>query len=166
VTDRPERDEVFADVTWSRPSSRLVAVRRTEITLVALPLLILGVVIPLVAGPAWAAVLVGGILLTVASMADVLVRRRIRSWRYAEREDDLVLRRGLLFDRLTIVPYGRMQFVDVVAGPLERIFGVASVHLHTAAAATDARIPGLSREDAAQLRDALTRLGEVRAAGL
>jgi membrane protein YdbS with pleckstrin-like domain len=166
VTGRPAGEEVFTDVTWLRPSPRLLAVRRTEIMLVALPSLVLGLVIPLVTGAAWVALLVGGIVVALAVLADLLVRRRIRSWRYAEREDDLVLRRGLLFDRLTIVPYGRMQFVDVVAGPLERIFGVASVHLHTAAAATDARIPGLGREDAAQLRDALTRLGETRAAGL
>ncbi len=94
------------------------------------------------------------------------VGRRWGSWGYAEREDDLLVRRGVMFARLSVVPYGRMQFIDVTAGPLERAFGLATVHLHTAAAATDARIPGLEREEAARLRDALAELGETQAAGL
>ena len=49
---------------------------------------------------------------------------------------------------------------------LERAFGLATVRLHTAAAATDARIPGLEREEAARLRDSLAELGEAQAAGL
>jgi membrane protein YdbS with pleckstrin-like domain len=59
-----------------------------------------------------------------------------------------------------------MQFIDVTAGPIERSFGLATVRMHTAAAASNARIPGLSREDAARLRDQLAALGESRAAGL
>jgi len=94
------------------------------------------------------------------------VGRRFGSWGYAEREDDLLVRRGVMFARLSVVPYGRMQFIDVTAGPLERAFGLASVRLHTAAAATDARIPGLTREEAARLRDRLAELGEAQAAGL
>jgi uncharacterized protein len=94
------------------------------------------------------------------------VGRRYRSWGYAEREDDLLIRRGVMFARLSVVPYGRMQFIDVTAGPLERSFGLATVRLHTAAAATDARIPGLEREEAARLRDSLAELGEAQAAGL
>jgi membrane protein YdbS with pleckstrin-like domain len=59
-----------------------------------------------------------------------------------------------------------MQFVDVTAGPLERLFGLATVQLHTAAAASDATIPGLLPEEAARLRDRLAALGEARAEGL
>jgi len=94
------------------------------------------------------------------------VRRRIRTWGYAEREDDLLVQRGVLFARLSVVPYGRMQFIDVTAGPLERSFGLATVRMHTAAAASDARIPGLERDEAARLRDRLAELGEAQAAGL
>jgi uncharacterized protein len=107
-----------------------------------------------------AAVLVGGTLLWR------FVGRRFGSWGYAERDDDLLVRRGVMFARLSVVPYGRMQFIDVTAGPLERAFGLATVRLHTAAAATDARIPGLEREEAARLRDRLAELGEAQAAGL
>lgn len=92
--------------------------------------------------------------------------RAVRAWGYAERDQDLLVRHGLLVRRLSIVPYARMQFVDVTAGPLERAFGLATVQLHTAAAASDARVPGLTPDEAARLRDRLTALGEDRAEGL
>lgn len=92
--------------------------------------------------------------------------RAVRVWGYAERDDDLLVRHGLLVRRLSIVPYSRMQFVDVSAGPLERAFDLATVQLHTAAAASDARVPGLRPAEASRLRDRLTALGEDRAEGL
>jgi membrane protein YdbS with pleckstrin-like domain len=107
-----------------------------------------------------------GAFLVAGALLWRFVGRRFRSWGYAEREDDLLVRRGVMFARLSVVPYGRMQFIDVIAGPLERTFGLATVRLHTAAAATDARIPGLEREEAARLRDTLAELGEAQAAGL
>jgi membrane protein YdbS with pleckstrin-like domain len=111
------------------------------------------------------------VLVPAGLAAFVLIRlpfviRGLRSWGYAERADDLLVRHGLLFRRLSIVPYGRMQFVDVKAGPVERLFGLATVQLHTAAAASDARIPGLVPAEAARLRDRLASLGEARAEGL
>jgi membrane protein YdbS with pleckstrin-like domain len=96
----------------------------------------------------------------------ITIVRAVRAWGYAERESDLLVRHGLLVRRLSIVPYARMQFVDVTAGPLERGFGLATVQLHTAAAASDARVPGLGPAEAARLRDRLTALGEDRAEGL
>ncbi len=105
-------------------------------------------------------------VLVLGAIAVPIVGRRYRSWGYAERDEDLLVRRGVMFARLSVVPYGRMQFIDVTAGPLERAFGLATVRLHTAAASTDARIPGLAREEAARLRDSLAELGESQAAGL
>jgi membrane protein YdbS with pleckstrin-like domain len=93
-------------------------------------------------------------------------RNRFRSWSYTERDEDLIVKRGVMIRRLSVVPYGRMQFVDVTAGPIDRLFRLASVRLHTAAAASDARIPGLERHEADRLRDRLAALGEAKAAGL
>lgn len=112
-----------------------------------------------VAGGVAAVVVVGAICL-------LAVRRRFHAWAYQERDEDLVVSRGVMFRRQSVVPYGRMQFVDVTAGPVERIFKLSTVKLHTAAAASDARIPGLEREEAARLRDRLAALGEAKAAGL
>ena len=105
-------------------------------------------------------------LLAAGLAAWLLLRGRYRSWGWAERDDDLVVRRGVLFHQTTVVPYGRMQFIDVSAGPVDRIFGLATVQLHTAAAATDARIPGLEHHDADRLRDRLAAAGEARSTGL
>ena len=59
-----------------------------------------------------------------------------------------------------------MQMVDLTAGPIDRWLGIATVQLHTAAATTDATIPGLPPEDAAALRDRLAARGEARSAGM
>lgn len=95
-----------------------------------------------------------------------VIIRAVAAWGYAERDNDLLVRHGLLVRRLSIVPYARMQFVDVTAGPLERSFKLATVQLHTAAAASDAKVPGLRPPEASRLRDRLTALGEDRAEGL
>jgi membrane protein YdbS with pleckstrin-like domain len=96
----------------------------------------------------------------------VFLRRSVLAWGYAERADDLLVRHGLMIRRLSIVPYARMQFVDVTAGPLERAAGLATVTLHTAAAASDASVPGLEAAEATRLRDRLAALGEIREEGL
>ena len=61
---------------------------------------------------------------------------------------------------------GRMQLVDVTAGPIDRSLGLTTVKLHTAAATTDAAIPGLPPEEAGALRDRLAARGEEHSAGL
>jgi hypothetical protein len=94
------------------------------------------------------------------------LRRRARAWRYQERDDDLLVARGVLIQRLSVVPYGRMQYVEVTRGPFERIFGLSTVRMHTAAFASDARVPGLEPDQALRLRDQLAALGEAHAAGL
>jgi membrane protein YdbS with pleckstrin-like domain len=117
-------------------------------------------------GSAIAGAVALGAVVVAGIAVGVVVWRRYRAWGYAEREDDLLVRRGVMVKRLTVVPYGRMQFIDVTAGPVDRVFGLSTVQLHTAAAATDARIPGLAIPEAERLRDRLAALGESRAAGL
>jgi membrane protein YdbS with pleckstrin-like domain len=150
---------------WRRPSPRLLHVRRFEVGAVTVLAAVgAGIVGALSSG--WAGASAAAAVLAAGVLVESFVRRRVRAWSYAEREDDLLVKRGVLFSRLSVVPYGRMQFIDVTAGPIERSFGLATVRLHTAAAASDARIPGLSREEADRLRDRLAELGESQAAGL
>jgi uncharacterized protein len=134
--------------------------------MVALPLSLAVLVPAWVFGSAAAGVPAVVGVTVIASIAWRLLRGRYRSWGYLERADDLVVRHGLLFRQLTVVPYGRMQFIDVSAGPIDRLFGLATVQLHTAAAASDARIPGLEQAEADRLRDRLASLGEAQATGL
>ena len=91
------------------------------------------------------------------------VGRRVRSWGYAERDDDLVVGSGIWFRRLVVVPYGRLQFVDVTRwSPLDRAFGLTSVQLHRRRH-VGCRYPRSRPEVAAQLRDRLAaRASNVR----
>jgi membrane protein YdbS with pleckstrin-like domain len=161
-------DEAFdpEDASWSRVSPGLARLRRTVLVAVVAVLIALSVVIGLAVDAR--AVAVAGAVVGIAAGGGGwwLVGRNYRAWGYAERAEDLLVRHGVAFRQLVVVPYGRMQFVDVTAGPLQRRFGVATVQLHTAAAATDAQIPGLVPAEAARLRDRLAAHGESRAAGL
>lgn len=154
------------EAVWAAPSPRLRTLRRAEVAVVGLIVAIVAAVIAGVAASWSVAAICVVVTVVAAAVADVFVERRVKAWGFAERGDDLLVRRGVMFRRLSVIPYGRMQFVDVTAGPLERSFGLATVQMHTAAAASDARIPGLERVEADRLRDQLTALGESHAAGL
>ncbi len=162
-------DELFAPPgnTWRPVSPALARMRRTALAVAVAVLLLADVVLGVVlAPPAWLPVLAGGVVLAAAAGAWVLIGRNARWWGYAERDEDLYIKHGALFRKLVVVPYGRMQYVDVHAGPLDQAFGIANVHLHTASPGTSARIPGLPAAEASRLRDRLTSLGEAQAAGL
>jgi hypothetical protein len=140
--------------------------RLTEITVVGVVLAVIAGSVALSAESSEVAlVAVLGIALC-SGAAWWFVRNRFNAWGYLERDEDLEVRRGVMVQRLSVVPYGRMQFVEITTGPVERLFGLATVKLHTAAAASDARIPGLHPDEAARLRDRLAALGEAKAAGL
>jgi uncharacterized protein len=152
-------------VAWQPVSPKLITVELIARITFALVLLAgLGAGWALASYWAWPAAM--AVVVVYAIWRAAITVRAVRAWGYAERDQDLLVRHGLLVRRLSIVPYARMQFVDVTAGPLERAFGLATVQLHTAAAATDARVPGLPPAEAARLRDRLTALGEDRAEGL
>lgn len=151
---------------WLRPSPRLWRMRRAEVVTISVVLAaFFGLVLLAAGGPLPGLISAVAVLVLGATLAWFL-RRRFRAWRYQERHEDLIVARGVMVQRLSVVPYGRMQFVEVTAGPIERLFRLSTVKLHTAAAASDARIPGLERAEAARLRDRLTELGESMAAGM
>ena len=153
-------------MTWLRPSPRMWSARQLQLGVVTVIAVLPVTIVLLAAEERTAAVACAAGLLALAVAFYGVLHGRYRAWGYAEREDDLLVRRGVMIRRLSIVPYGRMQFVDVTAGPIDRMFRLATVQLHTAAAATDARIPGLAVEEAHRLRDRLAALGEAQAAGL
>ncbi len=153
---------------WLRLSEKLVIARRLMMLLGMVVLLVVWVALLLfvTAIPAWIPWLLIVLTLAFTGWGWWLIGRRVRSYGYVERREDLLVTSGILFRRLVVVPYGRLQLVDVVAGPVDRVFGIATVRLHTAAATTDATIPGLTPELAAALRDRLARAGESRGAGM
>ena len=135
-------------------ATKLAVARRITLLVFLLVPAAGAVVLAALGQTAWA-IAVGAGTIVLLTWLWWLIGRRVRSFGYAERADDLLVTSGILFRRLVVVPYGRMQLVDLTAGPLDRALGVATVQLHTAAATTDATIPGLPPEDAGALRDRL-----------
>jgi uncharacterized protein len=146
-------------------SHRFWIARQAELAALFVPMLVAAIVAAVALNVAVALLLPVGVA-AWGAVSWAVERGRYRAWGYAERADDLIVQCGLMFKRVSVVPYGRMQFIDVTAGPVDRLFGLATVQLHTAAAATDARIPGLLAADANGLRDRLASVGEAKATGL
>jgi len=123
---RSRRRGLDAGITgWHRVSSKLLAVEVTGILIAGL----VGVAVAVAVGfaNATAGWVLGGAVAVVTVIRLVIARARVRSIGYVLREDDLVLRRGILYSRLVAVPYGRMQLVDVTRGPVARLLGLAEL---------------------------------------
>ncbi|HWD62540.1 MAG TPA: PH domain-containing protein [Humibacter sp.] len=150
---------------WRRVSPRYVVV-------VLVSSLIGGVVAAAIAvfawlvlgwGWAWIALIV---IVVIALVQLIIAPRRARAIGYQLRDDDLLIRRGIMFQRFVAVPYGRMQLLDIERGPVDRLLGLAELKFVTAAASSRVSIPGLVDTDAAWLRDRLVELAEARRTGL
>ncbi|HEX4949401.1 MAG TPA: PH domain-containing protein [Blastocatellia bacterium] len=86
--------------------------------------------------------------------------RYYQAWGYRIDEHVLETRRGRVFQTTRLLPLNRLQHVDLQQGPLERLFGLAHLELHTAGTQNASiTIPGLAHEEAARLRDHLVALG-------
>lgn len=152
---------------WQRVSPKLATIRRILILVPVAVVILAGVMLLLMLSDLrWIGALLIAIGACAAGWGWSWAGRNQRSWGYAENDDDLLVTSGVMFKRLVAIPYGRMQFVDVEAGPLARAYGVATVTLHTASAETAADIPGLPAAEATRLRNRLTELGEAHGAGV
>lgn len=154
---------------WQRVSPALATRDRVVAAAVDVPFVVAGVVVALLPLQGWVRVL--GAVLAVAALVSFAVSwgvagRQAARRGYLETEDELVLTSGVLFRSLTVVPYGRLQYADVQAGPLQRSLGIATVTVHTASPRTAATLPGLPTDEAARLRDVLTARVRERGAGV
>lgn len=151
-------------VTWRRVSPRLVWVELVGGAGFLMVVLAAGVVMFLL--QVWIVVAVVAAIAIIAIVNLALTPRRVRSIGYQLREDDLLFRRGIMWQRFVAVPYGRMQLVDINRGPIARGLGLSELKFVTAAAAAGVTIPGLTEAEAEQLRDHLVSVAESRRAGL
>lgn len=107
-----------------------------------------------------------GVIIVITLLTLLILPRQARAIGYMLRADDIVFRKGILWQRMIAVPYGRMQLVDITQGPLDRAFGVSQLKMVTAAATTGVQIPGLTQAAAEALRDTLIEVAETRRTGL
>jgi uncharacterized protein len=87
----------------------------------------------------------------------IIVRAPLRRYRargYDMGADRLRVVRGLIFHSDTVVPFGRVQHIDVHQGPIERGYGLATLVLHTAGNHNaSVSLPGLGHADALAMRE-------------
>jgi membrane protein YdbS with pleckstrin-like domain len=99
--------------------------------------------------------IVSGIALLLALFIIIRVpNRRYHTRGYQVSSDRLRVVRGYLWRSDTIVPFGRVQHIDVDQGPIERALGIATMTLHTAGSHNASiRLPGLGHELAIAMRE-------------
>lgn len=96
-----------------------------------------------------------------------LIPRQVSAIGWQITETDLVIHRGILFESVTVIPLGRLQYVEVERGPIDSLYGLASITLHTASAASiSGTIPGLTPEEASTMQKVLSRNGHSQQMGL
>ena len=82
--------------------------------------------------------------------------RRYRHWGYAMGTDRLRIVRGYMFFRDTVVPFGRIQHIDVDQGPIDRRYDLATLTVHTAGNHNSTvALPGLLHSEALAMRETI-----------
>ena len=95
-------------------------------------------------------------LLLYGFIAFVVPARKYRHWGYDMGTDRIRIVRGYMFYHDTIVPFGRIQHIDVDQGPIDRRYGLATLTVHTAGNHNSkVALPGLSHADALAMREAI-----------
>jgi uncharacterized protein len=155
----------LGDGTWHQLARAYVWVSLISSGLVLVIVLAIALVLHLLLHQWWVWI-PAGVILLILVWTIAITPRQARAYGYQLRRDDLVFRRGILWQRVVAVPYGRMQLVDITHGPLDRGFGIAQLKLVTAAASTGVTIPGLPQAAAERLRDTLIDVAETRRTGL
>ncbi|MDZ4307095.1 PH domain-containing protein [Allopontixanthobacter sp.] len=152
---RPEDAPGFGDDTLTPLHPNHVKVLRIEISLFTVPFVIGSLVLET------ALLLPAGSFIVPVVLAAALLIIRVPLRRYHARgfamgADRLRVVRGLLFRSDTVVPFGRVQHIDVNQGPLERAYGLATLTLHTAGSHNaSVHLPGLLNEDALSMRETI-----------
>lgn len=99
-------------------------------------------------------IITGIVLLIILLFVIILPKRRYNHRGYHMGADRLRIVRGYLFRSDTVVPFGRIQHIDVDQGPLQRGYGMATLTVHTAGNQNSSvSLPGLLHEDATAMRE-------------
>lgn len=106
--------------------------------------------------PLPAGIIIGPILFFAFLMVVILPGRIYRRWGYDMGDEQLRILRGFLWRTDTIVPFNRIQHIDVAQGPLQRMFGLSTLIVHTAGTHNSiVTLPGLATDNAELMRDTI-----------
>lgn len=148
-------DELVLDgsVHHLDPRARLVWALGSAIVLVVIGAAL--TIWALVSGNGSLGALAAGVTLALVIVAFVAAHLEWTRWTWSAWDDALELNHGVVSRHESLVPYHRIQQIDVERDPLERLVGLSSLVLRTAAATTDAKLPGIAAEHADLLRHEL-----------
>ncbi|MDH4279946.1 MAG: PH domain-containing protein [Acidimicrobiia bacterium] len=109
-------------------------------------------------GPVWVPLAAAVVVVAMIGLAAVLQTMSVRHLGYLVREHDLTLRRGVIVRITSTIPYNRVQHVGIDRGPIERLYGLATLQLRSAGGVIG--ISGLTTSDANRLKELVaTRAG-------
>lgn len=174
VSSQPAPPQSVPEPQWVPAASRYLTVRFVH-TISALALPILAGVALYCAGAFFggpeALRIVGLVVVAVFGLWGLwwilTTPRRTRALGYALESNHLMARRGIVFRSMSSMPYGRIQYVDVDSGPLERMCGVARLTVRTAGTTTGTMVLfGIPLNVAEELRADLVRRADERMAAL
>ena len=132
---------------------------RVQATITAIPFLIAALVIEFATREAALlppGAIAGPVLLIALALIIRVPARRYHARGYQISADRLRVVRGLLWRSDTVVPFGRVQHIDVHQGPIDRFFGIATLTLHTAGNHNaSVALPGLGEPLAREMRETI-----------
>ncbi len=136
------------------PGYRNVLRMRLAISWLFLTAVSLGLDYAFLRKSAFAGLLPAAIILLALIVVAVFPQRTYRRLRYRLTGQILQVLRGWLFHTDTVVPLVRVQHLDVTRGPLDKMFGTATLVVHTAGTHNSiVSLPGLAPAQAAEMRD-------------
>ena len=132
-----------------------VKVLRVGALLTAIPFVIAALVLE-TAGVLFPGVAIVPVVLLFGWLVLLMPLRRYHARGYDMAADRLRVVKGILFRSDVVVPFGRVQHLDVEQGPVERWYGVATLTLHTAGTHNSSvSLPGLGHQTALDMREAI-----------
>lgn len=165
----PPPTEAVGPLRQLAPAARLRWRATGVLTGVVLALLAGGALVPLsLAGAVPRSVLwvLPTLVLLVGGIGWWHAGARYRRFGYRLDERVLHVRDGVLTHRDAHVPLFRVQHVDLARGPLQLLFGLTTLVVHTAAPAADVQLPDVLAADAEDLRDSILDAAHEAAAAL
>jgi uncharacterized protein len=161
-TDAPSAPTPPLDGRERSLDPRMVQVWRVFSALRLVPLLLLGTVTGVVMLDGWGWLIGVGLLALLAVSLLWYQPARYARWRWRLTDLALELRRGVVIHQQETVPYFRIQQIDVIQGPVDRLLGLAALQVTTASASGSVALPGIPAADAPGVRaELLTRAAEA-----
>lgn len=123
-----------------------------------LPLFIILLALPVVAFffdeiPYWISIIVLSVVSVFFILRSIEIEKGFPIRKFGIRQHDMIYQYGFFYFTETVVPYNRIQHVEIKQGPLSRIFSLYSLRLYTAGASSgDLIIDGLDKVTAQKLK--------------